>query len=64
MSPEETVIFSNQFASVFSDELPLDLHALPQTFIHDTFLPIVITENGVARAIERLNTRLARGLMA
>lgn len=61
-SAEETAeIFSDQFASVFSNELPLDSQDLPEIVIHDTFLPIVITENGVARAIERLEYKTSPG---
>lgn len=62
LSPEDTVeTFSNQFASIFSDELPIDLQTLTETFIHVPFSPIVITENGVTRAIERLEYKTTPG---
>lgn len=62
LSPEESAeCFNEFFASVFTEELPLDSLALLKPTIHDPFSSITITENGVAQAVQRLPRKTSPG---
>ena len=54
-------IFNQHFASVFSDEVPLQSPMTPLDAILHEFQSITITETGVAHAIERLPCKTCPG---